>query len=129
MTLRVPTIEDLLIASQPPRKAQPTPGPWQQYSSEHDPFTIIGNVDGLDDGRFHFTEVCIVNDGMDDQREANANARLIAAAPELLLALKVCLEAIGTYHADPEAGLPSKGWHWWQAARDIFKKAGGEFEP
>lgn len=65
--------------------AQHTPGPWQARS-EYEPWLIIGNVDGeiLHDGpSFSYTEICEVIGG-DDAREALANARLIAAAPDLL---------------------------------------------
>ena len=58
-----------------------TEGPWQAYSDDHDPFVIIGAIDGPDDGVFHFTEVCTVNENAPD---AEANRRLIIAAPELL---------------------------------------------
>ncbi len=65
-------------------KRQHTPGPWQQHS-ENQPLTIIGNVDGPDDTRYHYTTVCEVTD---HEQEAQANSRLIAAAPELLEALR-----------------------------------------
>ena len=55
--------------------------------------------------------------------EGRANARLIAAAPDLLAALTVCMEAIDYAHADPEAGLPSPSWHWWTAAREALAAA------
>ena len=58
-----------------------TPGPWQAHSAS-DPLEIIGNVDGPDEGRMHYTRVCEV----EDNAEAEANARLVAAAPELLAA-------------------------------------------
>ena len=56
-----------------------TPGPWQ---SQHNWDTagvcsIIGAIDGPDDGRFHYTRVCEVNE---EAGEYQANASLIAAA-------------------------------------------------
>ena len=69
-------------------------GPWQQLNTENDDglFTIVGNCDGEDYGGEHVyihTVVATVELG-DDRAEALANARLIAAAPELLAALKAC---------------------------------------
>ena len=37
-------------------------------------------------------------------------------------ALRVCLGAIDRWHADPDAGLPSKSWHWWAEARDALNE-------
>ena len=65
-----------------------TEGPWQAYSDDHDPYVIIGDLDGPDDGVFHFTEVCTINESAPD---AEANRRLIIAAPELLDALRGAL--------------------------------------
>jgi len=67
-----------------PLKAGHTPGPWQsQHDYDIDGIcAIIGNIDGPDDGRMHFTHICEVM--TDDADEARANARLIAAAPDLL---------------------------------------------
>lgn len=37
-----------------------TEGPWQA-KNEHEPYTIIGGIDGPDEGRMHYTEICTVN--------------------------------------------------------------------
>lgn len=71
-------------------EAKWTPGPWQ---SQHQfdvagECAIIGAIDGPDEGRFHYTRVCEVNEECDD---FCANARLIAAAPELYDALAALL--------------------------------------
>ena len=60
-----------------------TPGPWQA-KNEYEPLTIIGNIDGPDEGWMRYTDICEVADG----EEALANARVMIAAPELLEALK-----------------------------------------
>lgn len=75
------------IAEAKARKLQHTPGPWQ---SQHDfdwegACTIIGNIDGPDDGRFHYTVVCDINE---DPEEWFANRTLIIAAPEMLATLQ-----------------------------------------
>lgn len=56
-----------------------TPGTWQPYS-DYEPFLIVGNIDGPDDGQMHYTRVCEV----EENAWSEANARLIAAAPEFL---------------------------------------------
>lgn len=67
-----------------------TPGDWQsQHQNDLDgQLTIIGNVDGPDDGRFTFTNICDVDETPD---ECFANARLIIlarnTAPAIALAL------------------------------------------
>jgi len=73
-------------------KTKHTPGPWGVGSmkTNRDPIAITN-----DDGR-----VCLVDgdtDGFDRSAEQEANARLIAAAPELLAALQWVerLRAIG----------------------------------
>lgn len=77
-------------------KATPTPGPWQ-VMNEYDGATIvIANVDGetFPDGTstFSYDFVCDTlpddGDGSRSRVIAKANARLIAAAPDMLLALK-----------------------------------------
>jgi hypothetical protein len=64
-----------------------TPGPWQARN-DYGWDTIIGNVDGPDDGEYTYTGIAEVI--TEDPGEAQANARLIAAAPELLEALQRC---------------------------------------
>jgi hypothetical protein len=73
-----------------------TPGPWQ-IKSEYEPLSIIGNVDGPDDGQYHYTSICEVEPTLFPDENA-ANARLIAAAPELLAAL-VKIEGLADEHA------------------------------
>jgi hypothetical protein len=81
-----------------PKRA--TEGPWQcQHSYDLDGLcTIIGAIDGPDDGHWHYREVCRLNDEL-DHGELIANARLITAAPELLSALKTLLADVQDYEA------------------------------
>ena len=74
--------------------AKHTPGPWQsQHAFDIDGvLTIIGNVDGPDDGQYHYTRVADVADTRYDA-EMLANARLIAASPDLLDALELMVSA------------------------------------
>lgn len=76
-----------------------TPGPWQ-IKSEYEPLTIIGNVDGPDDGQYHYTPICEVEETLFHDENA-ANARLIAAAPELLAALECISEMLDTADDTP----------------------------
>jgi hypothetical protein len=62
-----------------------TPAPWQ-IKSDYEPLSIVGNVDGSDDGQYHYTPICEVEPTLFPD-ENTANARLIAAAPDLLAAL------------------------------------------
>lgn len=103
-----------------------TDWPWQALN-EHEPYTIIGGIDGPDEGRFHYTEVCTVNA---DAPDADANAKLIIAAPELLRSLRNLADAVGAMRVPQnfaEAGLqvsvtlgPAL-----KAARATLAKAGG----
>jgi hypothetical protein len=70
-----------------------SPGPWRWYGTD------AGAVVGPEDGAWH-----VENISEDD-------ARLIAAAPELLKALKDALGAATTW-PDPH---PFRGWEWVQA--------------
>ena len=82
-----------------------TPGPWQRRDDWTGRLTIIGNVDGeeLHDGpAYSYTTICDVNDDGDDAAdEAHANARLIAAAPDLLAALTGLLTHTHIAESDP----------------------------
>jgi hypothetical protein len=74
-----------------------TPGPWQ-IKSDYEPLEIIGNVDGPDDGQMHYTPICAVEPTLFPDENA-ANARLIAAAPDLL-AIAVIAEQFMTVATD-----------------------------
>lgn len=80
-----------------------TPGKWQMHDSDHCPEEIWGNLEGpLEDGQIHGKLVCVVEDGpVGFGDEERANARLIAAAPELLEAVIHMMAAITT-HANHE---------------------------
>jgi hypothetical protein len=73
--------------------AKHTPGPWSVHGDSH---TLIGADDGkmMLASAFHKHAVC---EWQRTQAEAQANARLIAAAPELLAALQLAWK----YYNDP----------------------------
>jgi len=71
--------------------AQHTPGPWSQ--GEDNPLNIYGNYASV--ANVHGTHPT----GASTEEEAIANARLIAAAPLMLAALRTALEAIGDTYA------------------------------
>ena len=70
-----------------------TEGPWQS-KNEQEPYTIIGAIDGPDEGRYHYTEVCEINE---EAADAEANRRLIIAAPALLKTLRAASHALRSY--------------------------------
>lgn len=79
--------------------ARHTSGPWQSRDDyTTDGFvTIIGNIDGeiLHDGpSYTYDVICVCEDEYGERLpNVAANVRLIAAAPDLLEALKLCLPA------------------------------------
>jgi hypothetical protein len=104
-----------------------TPGPWSYRPFEHDDWGIVRGPDGYvvanaqsnrvsdeekDDARWHRTD------------PYEANARLIAAAPELLQALKALLEIVEkTKWGQPWPGRPHAEC---DRARAAIAKATGE---
>ncbi len=81
-----------------------TPGPWQQHDHDYCPFEIWGALDGpLEDGKIHGEQVCDIIEG-DDAERNHANARLIAAAPELLSACEVLhVRLFAEQNGDPDS--------------------------
>ena len=79
-----------------------TSGPWQsRHGWDADGVcSIIGAVDGPDDGRFRYTTVCEVTEECNDWR---ANAYLIAAAPELYDALRALVNSFKPLGLDKAA--------------------------
>ena len=77
-----------------------TPGPWVR-----DCWDILGN-DGKD-GTGHVCEISRPNSGDEfywREGEADANARLIAAAPDMLEALKYAYNYLGGFGLEGEPG-------------------------
>ncbi len=75
-------------------KHTPTPGPWH-----HDTHTqnVVATVTPEDGGDIICTEPSEGGDSP-SRRRWDANARLIAAAPDLLAALEECTELMETIH-------------------------------
>ncbi len=74
-----------------------TPGPWHYFPDDHDGFEGPSVQSGF--GLVVYT--------LEPGEENEANARLIAAAPDLLAALRYMVEAQNTFfdHADRRASL------------------------
>lgn len=83
-----------------------TPAPWQVMNEYDGATVVIANVDGetFSDGTstFSYDFVCDTlpddGDGSRSREIAVANARLIAAAPDMLEALKTAKETIRAWH-------------------------------
>jgi hypothetical protein len=108
-----------------------TPGPWVfgWYAKGAEPpldwryeatQVIFGNKKHLSNGRQgDIAYMC--NDLGQKNVQRIADARLIVSAPELLNALKMCIDALGCKH-------PSQDEYWdaWRAGDAAIKKAEGE---
>lgn len=90
-------------------KATSTPGPWQVMNEYDGATTVIANADGetFSDGTstFSYDFVCDTlpddGDGSRSREIAVANARLIAAAPDLLEMAKWAESAIAPFSKEP----------------------------
>lgn len=89
-----------------------TPGPWSSGAA------IPITAKACDKSGFSLVFV-----NRDDKSEPEANARLIAAAPELLEALREALDCIRVYAPDYMHGMPRK--HYVSQARAAIAKATG----
>jgi hypothetical protein len=101
-------------------KAQHTPGPWHIGMR---PGPIVYGPKG--------EQVADMIPCMLFREEHIANTRLIAAAPELLAALRDVVEAIDAMHTDTTAQCGAHNWlckavNYDQAKRAIAKATGGE---
>lgn len=93
-------------------KTRHTPGPWHY---EMDGFQIsIGDESTRHDYLKHDRTVAVIRD---NSAHAEADARLIAAAPDLLEALEGMIEKPGQAHP---------GTNCWDRAQAAFAKAKGE---
>ncbi|WP_186055718.1 hypothetical protein [Burkholderia gladioli] len=95
-------------------KQQWTPGPWELEVNGWDNQVVYGNDPRVSGKRRFIAEVSLYHDG------ANANAKLIAAAPELVEALRRTLQLLTDMGA-PEEPEDAKVL---EAARAALAKAG-----
>ena len=115
--------------------AEHTPGPWHACTREH--YTLGGDSVEIAkltaDGQFvddHIADVslCTGDDTPEDRRvwkEQEANARLIAAAPELLEACNRCDAAFATWQVGQIPGRPEDILALVQFLRAAISKAEG----
>jgi len=98
-----------------------TPGPWVRESAGRG----IGPVSEDDDQSYGMViPVAYVDFGESDDIQ-NANARLIASAPELLEAL-IEMTSIVKQHSYPQPDKPNSNWARAECAESIISKALGE---
>lgn len=96
------------------KTTQHTPGPWKAEIS-----TVRTVSEDQKEGGFRIADCYGIG-----STQANANARLIAAAPDLLEALERCAQTLEAYAPKPF------GWDYTSlnAARSVIAQAGGESE-
>ena len=95
-----------------------TPGPWVAFFNVHgDPSVVI------DERRPDFTRVCAVDTSPEDY--GRSNARLIAAAPEMLASLRECLRVVALYAEWPSGRAFGEG----ERARKLIASIDGEATP
>lgn len=90
-----------------------TPGPWRVGETRHDYDCVIRNAEN--------DPVCVGVVAGYSKRTARANARLMAAAPEMLEALKAFLRA---WRSPPTGNFEERG-EAYEAARTAIAKAEG----
>jgi len=89
-----------------------TPGPWTQHDRDYCPLEIYGNLD-IADGEVQGTQICEV-------LTSRVDARLIAAAPEMLEALKAALYAMTNQrYLQPRKDMEAEH----KLVRDAIRKA------
>ena len=97
-----------------------TPSPWHSHKSESD-FVIV-HSDG--ENRSHVAKL-FDSTLCEEHGSISANARLIAAAPQMLAALRAALEAMGdSYDATDAAG--EEGASVWDQVANAIETATGE---
>ena len=100
-----------------------TPGPWQVGSETYPIAILSGHRHGSPDNEV----ICIIGDDPmtpEDDDECKANARLIAAAPDLLAALTHIMGNLLAPRDNDEIREGSYTAHW-HAAVAAIAKAGG----
>lgn len=80
--------------------AQHTPGPWFYRKGDEWSHSVVTHHGLLPDGSMNCWSIACINKRREPEHEANA--RLIAAAPELLVALR----DVAAGYNDPELFLP-----------------------
>ena len=102
-----------------------TPGPWEQSRGRHSPkdkdrrcFWVVNQAD---DGREDLMpRICDIYAprGVDGSSEAEANAKLIAASPDLLKMLRELED-----HATKYGGVPESATKLWDRVRAVIANA------
>ena len=102
------------------KETKHTPGPWdvQDVFEGRIPIDAPQKSTGYDGA----TEICLVS-AEDDERQG-ANARLIAAAPDMLAALEKCVSLLNRIQESEDGPLPMP-WPEIQEAEAAISKARG----
>lgn len=99
-----------------------TPGPWRVSEKHGDLIDIRHENNEPGAMSLNLAQVVARQSWL---KEAEANARLIAAAPELLEALRDMVALVKS-RAYPQPDKPSSDWGRAEAAEDVIRKATGE---
>jgi hypothetical protein len=111
-----------------------TPGPWTRHDWKSMPYVVpvghqsrkIGcSIHDEEDVREYAQVIAIVNQDRHGRGDREANARLIAAAPDLLAALSEAVRLYECYGlvAQPVEGEGLSAGRWANAARDALASA------
>ncbi len=99
--------------------AEHTPGPWEEDITEDGLLRVIAP----DAGDRHHETVCIIDDMETSTEQDHWNARLIAAAPELLVLLEESVASLNHYvvHSEdcPMCFWCDSEWDWVVDTMDI----------
>lgn len=101
-----------------------TPGPWRVSEKRGDLIDIRHNSNGIGAISLNLAHVVARQSWL---KEAEANAKLIAAAPELLAALRDIIEASTPFHSALEIDQQFDGEALYSNAVKAIKKASGEW--
>jgi hypothetical protein len=95
-----------------------SPGPWLYHIGRNSNHAAIVDIEGT-----HIVELSTLENST-AHSDLNANAQLIAAAPDLLHAVEICRSWIAQYHNQPGHDAASR--HITNFLDDVISTATGE---
>lgn len=106
------------------KRREHTPGPWSIESGD----SVYSQADyaALSQRGHTAHALCTIHAIPFSKGDTDANARLIAAAPDLLKACRLMLDAVNEHHKDGSILWVSPGTTAWELLTDAIAKATGE---